>query len=103
MEPAPQSPKPAGARAALLRRSLLGARPPAGAPGQPRPAGAGDSPRPAVVSLSWEAEDIENRWGLFKGGRFTSVNKIFSFLLAAAISVLFIWRDDPAGQKQLRV
>ncbi len=89
MEPAPQSPKPAGARP-LLRRSLLGGRPPAGAPGQPRPAGAGDSPRPAMVSLSWEAEDIENRWGLFKGGRFTGVNKIFSFLLAAAVSVLFI-------------
>jgi biopolymer transport protein ExbB/TolQ len=48
--------------------------------------------RPAVVSLSWTDEDIENRWGLglFKGGRFTSVNKLFTFLLAAAISAVFI-------------
>ena len=43
--------------------------------------------------MSWTDEDVENRWGmgLFKGGRFTSVNKLFSFLLAAVISVVFIW------------
>ena len=97
MDPSPQPQKPAGspgilpvapARArSLLKRSLPGRRPPAG---PPRPGGAGDSQRPAVVGLSWEAEDIENRWGLFKGGRFTSVNKIFSFLLAAAVSLLFL-------------
>jgi len=51
---------------------------------------AGPAP-PAVVSLSWEDEDIENRWGLFRGGRFTSVNKTFSFILAAVISVAFLW------------
>ena len=46
-----------------------------------------------MVSLSWEDEDIENRWGLglFKGGRFTSVNKTFTFIVAAVISALFLW------------
>jgi biopolymer transport protein ExbB/TolQ len=101
MDPIPQPPKPAGSAGGLpgspagtrplLKRSLLGRRPPAGGAGQPRPGGAGDTPRPAVVSLSWEDEDIENRWGVFKGGRFTSVNKILSFILAAMISVVFIW------------
>jgi biopolymer transport protein ExbB/TolQ len=100
MDPSPQPPPPAGPAGglpgvpagarSLLKRSLPGRHAPGGPGGQPRPAGLGDSPRPAVVSLSWEAEDIENRWGLFKGGRFTSVNKMFSFLLAAVVSVLFI-------------
>jgi len=100
MDPSPQPPnpaapagglpgRPAGVRS-LLKRSLPGRRQPAGPAGSPRPAGVGDSPRPAVVSLSWEDQDIENRWGLFKGGRFTSVNKMFSFILAVVISVLFI-------------
>jgi biopolymer transport protein ExbB/TolQ len=53
------------------------------------PPGAGA--RPAVVTLSWEREDIENRWGIFKGGRFTSVNKTFTLLVAAVISALFLW------------
>jgi biopolymer transport protein ExbB/TolQ len=43
-----------------------------------------------LVSLSWEEEDIENRWGVFRGGRFTSVNKIFTFILALGASVAFI-------------
>jgi len=101
MDPAPLPPKPAssagglpatpaGARP-LLKKSLLRRRLPDGGAGTPRPGGAGDSPRPAAVSLSWEDEDIENRWGLFKGGRFTSVNKLFSFILAAMISAVFIW------------
>jgi len=47
--------------------------------------------RPAVVTISWEREDFENRWGLFKGGRFTSVNKTFTFILAAGIAAAFIW------------
>jgi biopolymer transport protein ExbB/TolQ len=47
--------------------------------------------RPAIVTLSWEREDIENRWGLFKGGRFTSVNKTFTFILAAIIAAAFLW------------
>ena len=87
MEPAPFAPKPnpnpVGGR-------LLSKRPPAGRllPMGAVPAAA----RPAMVSLSWEAEDVENRWGLglFKGGRFTSVNKIFTFILAAGITAVFI-------------
>jgi biopolymer transport protein ExbB/TolQ len=81
--------KPSGARP-LLKKSLLGRRP-VGAAGQPRPGGPAEPGRPALVSLSWEDEDIENRWGLFRGGRFTSVNKLFSFILAAVCSVVFLW------------
>lgn len=80
MDPAPLPPKSVvpdpGARPLPARRT-----PPA-APGQPRP---------AVVSLSWRDQDIENRWGIFKGGRFTSVNKTFSFILALLATALFLW------------
>ncbi len=72
-----------------MRRTLLGRRP-ALAPAGRRPLAAAEGGRPAVVSLSWEEQDIENRWGLFRGGRFTSVNKVFSFLLAAAVSAVFL-------------
>jgi biopolymer transport protein ExbB/TolQ len=88
MDPAPQPAKPAspgggvpaqppGARP-LLKKPLPDRR-----PGGPAP--------PVVVSLSWENEDIENRWGLFRGGRFTSVNKTFAFIVAVFVSAAFLW------------
>jgi biopolymer transport protein ExbB/TolQ len=90
MEPAPTPPKPSpnpGGGRLLSKRPLVARQTPAG--GGPAVSAA----RPAAVSLSWEAEDIENRWGLglFKGGRFTSVNKIFTFFVAAGVSAVFIW------------
>ena len=109
MDPASIPPTPPAARSAKerlassssrpatpgspLRRSLLGRRTStAPAPGRPRPGG--ESPeataRPALVSLSWTEQDIENRWGLFKGGRFTSVNKGLSFTLAVLISAAYL-------------
>jgi biopolymer transport protein ExbB/TolQ len=89
MEPAPTPPKPnpnPGVGRLLSKRPLASRQTPAGA------ASAAAGGRPAVVSLSWEAEDIENRCGLglFKGGRFTSVNKTFTFLVAAVVSAVFI-------------
>jgi biopolymer transport protein ExbB/TolQ len=100
MDPASQPPKPinpggniaatpSGPRS-LLKRSPLG-RGPVGGASPPRSGGSADPARPALVSLSWEDEDIENRWGLFKGGRFTSVNKTFSFTLALICSAIFLW------------
>jgi len=83
METAPTTPTPnpvPGAGRLLTKRPATGRQTPAAA-----------RPRPAIVSLSWEHEDIENRWGLFKGGRFTSVNKIFTFIIAAGISAVFLW------------
>jgi biopolymer transport protein ExbB/TolQ len=44
-----------------------------------------------MFSLSWKDQDIENRLGIFKGGRFTSVNKTFSFILALFASAGFLW------------
>jgi biopolymer transport protein ExbB/TolQ len=84
MEPAPQS--PAETARPLVKKGLPERRPPpeAGAP-------TGPGARPQIISLSWENEDIENRWGIFRGGRFTSVNKIFSFFLAVVCSILFLW------------
>src|ERR1017187_8316746 len=103
MAPAPIPPTHPGARSVAgprpsgpgspLKRSLLGRRSPAApAPGRPRPGGeSGEAAaRPALVSLSWAEQDIENRWGLFKGGRFTSVNKGLSFTLAALISAAYL-------------
>ena len=109
MDPAPIPPTPPAAISAQarlpsaaprpsasgppLRRSLLGRRAPAApASGRPRPSGepAEAAARPALVSLSWTEQDIENRWGLFKGGRFTSVNRALSFTLAALISAAYM-------------
>jgi biopolymer transport protein ExbB/TolQ len=90
MEPAPippnPKPNPGGVR-------LLSRRPPPGRQTPPGAAPAAAAARPAVVTMSWEEEDIENRWGmgLFKGGRFTSVNKTFTFLLALGVTAVFIW------------
>lgn len=39
-------------------------------------------------SLDWSRQDIEQRFG-FPGGRFTSVNSIFAFLLSVGVSVAF--------------
>ncbi|HEY3913681.1 MAG TPA: MotA/TolQ/ExbB proton channel family protein [Verrucomicrobiae bacterium] len=57
----------------------------------PRPRASRRMAPPAVVSLSWKDQDFENRWGLFKGGRFTSVNKTFSLVLAVIASGVFLW------------
>jgi biopolymer transport protein ExbB/TolQ len=107
MDPASQPAKPispGGARP-LLKRSLLSRRP----VGQPRPGGPADPARPALVSLSWTDEDVENRWGLglFKGGRFTSVTKLVSFIQAAICAAAFLWvmhllmQNDNPALKQL--
>src|SRR5580698_3765748 len=37
--------------------------------------------------LAWSQGDIENRFG-FKGGRYTSVNHAFAFLIGALLTVL---------------
>jgi len=39
--------------------------------------------------LSWSEGDIENRFGIFKGGRYTSVNKVLTLLLAIILTALF--------------
>src|SRR5208337_3342593 len=69
--------------AKVLPERRVPAQPGVSPPGVP-------SGRPALVTLSWTEQDIENRWGIFKGGRYTSVNKLFSFLLAAAVSTVFL-------------
>jgi hypothetical protein len=95
MDPASLPPKPTVSDSGLRpleKRPLPARRTPGAAPGQPRP---------AVISLNWEEQDIENRWGLFKGGRFTSVNKTFSFILAALASALFLWLMFMLDRSQL--
>lgn len=44
--------------------------------------------RPIDFKLNWGRIDIEQRFG-FTGGRFTSVNRIFSFLIAVVLTVAF--------------
>ncbi len=90
MEPAPTTPipippNPSGGR--LLSKRPAATQMPAGNAPAAAPA------KPTVVSLSWKDEDFENRWGfgLFRGGRFTAVNKIFTFLIAAVVSGAFLW------------
>lgn len=48
--------------------------------------------RPAAadtVSLSWIEEDIENRIGFFKGGRYTSPNKVLGFVISVVATTAF--------------
>ena len=82
-------PGPAPAKGALLRP--LGKAPtqsPRSEVGQSGPAKTDAGPR--LVTLSWSEEDIENRWGLFRGGRYTNINKGFSFLIAAVSASAFM-------------
>lgn len=56
-----------------------------------------------VSQLSWDASDIEQRW-LFKGGRFTQINTLLSFLLAVALTgivygILLLIPDVAISQK----
>ncbi len=44
---------------------------------------------PSAISLSWSEEEIENRFGFFRPGRFTSVNKTLSFIIALLLAALF--------------
>ncbi len=94
MEPSSNPLKPQPTTAGKRTRTVLGRSGPGpqtgGRPGgNPTPEGGG-ADRPLLVSLSWADQDIENRWGVFAGGRFTSVNKLLCFLLAAGLTTIFL-------------
>lgn len=42
-----------------------------------------------VPCLSWAEEDVENRFPLFRGGRYTTPNKALSLVLAAVLTACF--------------
>ena len=109
MDPTPGSPDPAppkfvggripdGAAKAAPLRPLQGKGPPGKPPGAgvARLAGGvadpahGPGGRPALVSLSWTQQDIENRLGIFKAGRNTSVNRVLALIVAILCSGLFL-------------
>ena len=46
-------------------------------------------PGPTSLSLSWSEEDLENRIGLFKAGRYTSPNKLLGFVAAVLLTGVF--------------
>ena len=58
----------------------------------------------ATLALSWSEEEIENRFGFFRAGRFTSVNKTLTFLIAAVLTagffalVTFLLNSVPAAR-----
>jgi biopolymer transport protein ExbB/TolQ len=85
MEPTP-SPKPAEPKLAPLRP--LAAAPSGAGAG----AGAKRAPgeRLALVSLDWSRQDIENRLGIFKAGRYTSVNRVLATLVAMVCTAAFL-------------
>jgi len=43
----------------------------------------------AAVALNWGTQDLENRIGLFKAGRYTSANKLLGFVLAIVLTAAF--------------
>ena len=46
----------------------------------------GPSPGAPQLALSWSEEDIENRIGLFKAGRYTSPNKLLGLVAAVLLT-----------------
>lgn len=42
-----------------------------------------------AVSLNWTTEDVENRIGVFRGGRYTSPNQFLGFALAVILTAAF--------------
>lgn len=53
-----------------------------------RPSSGNDNLPLEEPALRWEKDDIEQRLG-FSGGRYTSVNRFFSFMLALACTLVF--------------
>ena len=49
---------------------------------------ASSAPAP-TLALSWSEEEIENRLGLFHGGRYTTVNKTLSLIIALILTGAF--------------
>src|SRR3954465_10385376 len=47
------------------------------------------NPPVSNLALSWSDEEIENRFGFFRAGRFTSVNKTLSFVIALVFTAVF--------------
>lgn len=86
--PAPKPPEPKLAPLRPLASATPAGRPVAAAPGGPMRAGGGD--RPALVSLSWSQQDLENRLGIFKAGRYTSVNRVLATIIAAVCAAVFL-------------
>lgn len=58
-----------------------------------------------ALALSWSEEEIENRFGFFRGGRYTTINKTLSFLIALILTALFYFLNSavlnhiPAAQR----
>jgi biopolymer transport protein ExbB/TolQ len=46
-------------------------------------------PPAPTVALSWSEEEIENRFGFFRAGRYTTVNKTLSLMFALVLTALF--------------
>ena len=57
-----------------------------------------------TLALSWSEEEIENRFGFFRSGRFTSVNKTLSFVIALVLTagffalITFLLNSVPAAR-----
>jgi biopolymer transport protein ExbB/TolQ len=87
MNPIPKSEKPGPERSVRTATPLS---PKTDQPNAERPAQtSGMLSIQDAVSLSWTDQDIENRFGMFKAGRYTSVNKVLSFLLALLLTAVF--------------
>jgi biopolymer transport protein ExbB/TolQ len=49
----------------------------------------GPDAEPTVLTLNWSKQDIENRLGLFRAGRYTSANKLLGFALSLGLTAIF--------------
>lgn len=81
MDPKPQNPSPPADSDASPGREHP----------SPNAADGGATPRlrPGEPLLSWADDDIENRLGFFRGGRYTTANKLLSFVAAALLTGAF--------------
>ena len=58
-------------------------------PTAPKTKPPGSSAPAPTLALSWSEEEIENRLGLFHGGRYTTVNKTLSLVIAIMLTGAF--------------
>ncbi len=60
-----------------------------GLPGSATPLSADPGRENVALTLNWSRQDIENRLGFFRAGRYTSANKLLGFALAIGLTAIF--------------
>jgi biopolymer transport protein ExbB/TolQ len=69
--------------------------PPSPPPAVPKTKTSSSLPAP-TLALSWSEEEIENRFGFFHAGRYTTINKTLSLVIAIILTAIFYFLNTIA-------